>query len=199
MTSDVERADRPALSGAAKVLWAFGAAGLVLLAVCGGGGYWAYRMDASSATQDPDAIRRTTDEIVTIAIPASLAPRNGQNGNLFGAKQARYFGKDVGTLTLTQFNETVLYLHPNEREKIKNQAERLKPKAGQLMVVDVDVFESVIHDQPATFTIGNGTDDAFWIVTGEFQGKDGPVLMEMNVVAPAFTREQVMELLKSMK
>lgn len=200
MTIDGDHIDRAGLSGTAKVLLVFGIAFGVIVALCAGGGYLAYRAATSPATNDAAAIREITDEIATIAIPESLPPLNGKAADFpFGGSQARYHCENVGSLTLTESNEHVLSLHPQERQKLKDQAERLKPKAGEAFISDVEVLETTVHDQPATFTIGNGKDDLFWMVIGEFQGKSGPVLLEMNVEAPAFSKEQVLELLNSIR
>ena len=76
---DSPESGKPGMSGTAKVLMVFGIGFVVLAVLCCGGvgffGYWGYNLAKNAMSQDPETIRRVTDEIVTIAIPDAFEPQ----------------------------------------------------------------------------------------------------------------------------
>jgi len=74
---------RPGMSGTTKVLLGMGiGCGVLVLLCCGFFGastFWLVRAAQHALTEDPNEIRRLTDEIVAIKIPDSLPPKAGMD------------------------------------------------------------------------------------------------------------------------
>ncbi len=200
----------PGMSGTTKVLLGLGiGCGVLALLCCGGAGvtmYWFGKSIQESMSKDPAKIREVTNEIVTIDIPASFQPEMSMDMQIpfaGGMQMAMYRDPAAGaTLTLTQFTSEAIANDPEMREKFETSVDQ-QHKKKQMQVNKSENFETTIHGEAATFAIAEGTADnaagELWQVTGSFHGKAGLAQLMLEAKSSNFTKEQVLELLKSMK
>jgi hypothetical protein len=198
------------MSGTSKVLLGLGiGCGLVLLLCCGGFAgltfYW-YNLAKNATSTDPATIRRVTDEIVSIMIPETLKPEMSMDMKIpfnQGAMQAVVYRNEAAgaTLTLTQFTNEALSNDPNFKTQFETGMS--KHKQQSIAISKSEQFETTINGQKAIFTISQGTApgmaDELWQVTGDFQGKGGPAILTLEAKSTDFTKDQVLDILKSMK
>lgn len=203
---------RPGMSGTTKVLLGMGiGCGVLVLLCCGFFGastFWLVRTAQKAMTEDPNEIQRLTDTIVTIKIPDSLPPKAGMDFSLpfVGTKVMTWVAygieEDRNGLFLAQFSEELV-----KEEDMQEQWKDSMRQSGQHDWDDIKVEESdkvdiTINGSPATFTIAKGQDSKskeVWQVTGSFHGKGGPAMFVMKVDTEDFSREQLGEILDSMK
>ena len=209
---DTPEYSRPGMSGTTKVLLGMGiGCGVLVLLCCGFFGastFWLVRTAQHALTQDPEEIRRLTDQIVNIKIPESLPPKAGMDlsvpivGSKFMTWVAYGVEDDRNGLFLAQFAEGLV-----KEEDMRTQWKDSMRQSGQNDWDDIKVEESdkvdvPINGSPATFTIAKGQDSKskeVWQVMGSFHGKGGPAMLVLKVDTDDFTREQLFEILNSMK
>jgi hypothetical protein len=210
---DVPEPRRPGMSGTSKVLLGLGVGCGALLLICCGvagiGGYYAYNLAKNAMSTDPDTIREVTNEIVTITIPESFEPQSSMDLNLpfnQGQMQAVVYNDNAvqGVLMLFQFGNAAMVNDPNLRQQFDNSLSANKKfQHEHLQIEESEKFETTINHEPATFTIAQGTiadaEGKFWRVTGDFRGKGGFAQLMLNAKSPDVTKEQIMEILQSMK
>jgi hypothetical protein len=203
---------RPGMSGTTKVLLGVGiGCGLFLLLCCGFfgfGSYWMVRMAKNSMTQDPEAIRRLTADIVNVEVPASLPPKIAMDmkvpfyGNFM--QWVAYGDTEHGNgLFLAQFAA-----HITDEENMRTQWRQSMRGTGKNdWDDDVDITESETHEtevngEPARFKVARGKSSKqgeVWQVSGSFRGKSGPGILMLRVKTDEFTKEEVLAILDSMK
>lgn len=209
---DTPEHSRPGMSGTTKVLLGMGiGCGVLVLLCCGFFGastFWLVRTAQQALTEDPNEIRRLTDTIVAIKIPESLPPKAGMDlslpivGTKFMTWVAYGVEDDRNGLFLAQFAEGLV-----KEEDMRTQWKDSMRQSGQHEWDDIKVEESdkvdiPINGSPATFTISKGQDSKdkeVWQVMGSFHGKGGPAMLVLKVDTEDFSREQLSEILNSMK
>ena len=76
-------------------------------------------------------------------------------------------------------------------------------KHEDIEIEETEPFDSKIHDEPAHFEISRGkgreSKEEYWEVVGEFRGLGGPAMLIYKGKASDFTKDQVLEMLSSMK
>jgi hypothetical protein len=175
-----------------------GAVVVVGLAFCAS--YLAFDSLRSVETRDAAQVRSLTDEITAIVIPAPLMPqRANTRGMVGGSKQVRYYAKDSGILTLTEFPEPKFRLGMFKQTSIDDVLNRVKPYKGQGGISTVEEIQPWVNGEQAFFTIGTIKGDNGWQVAGKFQGPRGPVLLEMTVSAPTFSKRKIHEMIHSIR
>ncbi|MEX0979176.1 MAG: hypothetical protein WDZ48_10005 [Pirellulales bacterium] len=204
---------RPGMSGGTKVLLGLGIGCGVLVLLCCGvfgiGGYFFGRSVQHAMSEDPATIRNVTDSIVTIEIPPPLEPKMSLDWTMpildrkvmtmaiYGDKQ------DHSGLVLFQLAEDL-----GDREAMDMQFRNSLRQSGRSQWKEVELkasetFKTEINGSPAEFTLGVGKDEKSGRevaqATGTFSGKGGPAMLFLQVNAKDFTKDQVMEILKSMK
>jgi hypothetical protein len=209
---DSPQVPRQGMSGTAKVLIGAGiGCGLLVLLCCGffGGSAFLFVKEAKdSLSKDPARIREVTESIVTIEIPASLPP-------------AMTFEVRVPILN-TRVMTWAMYGNENQHnmlmlmefagqfdEQNMNMQWRqsMRQNGGREMEdIDIDSSETVDHEvngQPGTFKVMQGKTHGdkrqVWQVMGTFHGKEGQAMLVLHVDETDFTKEQVLELVNSMK
>jgi hypothetical protein len=196
------------MSSGGKVLVALGiGCGVLLLLCCGGiglGGFAIVKIAQNSAVQDPKRIEDITDEIVVIQLPDNLEPVVGLNVNLplVGPVMKGSVYQDKAkdsTLILGQFNQQFADQHSLETQLRQATTE----KHEDIEVEETEPFDSKIHDEPAHFEISRGkgreSKEEYWEVVGEFRGLAGPAMLIFKGKGSEFTKDQVLEMLSSMK
>lgn len=211
---DTPEHSRPGMSGTTKVLLGMGiGCGVLVLLCCGFFGastFMLVRMAKQALTEDPNEIQRLTDTIVNIKIPDSLPPKAGMDLTIpfVGTKFMTWvaYGAEKNdndnALFLAQFSPDMV-----KEEDMRGQWKDSMRQSGQQEWDDIKVEESdkvdiTINDSPATFTIDKGQDSKsreVWQVMASFQGKGGPAIFALKVDTASFTREQLFEILNSMK
>ncbi len=213
---DSPEAPRAGMSGTAKVLiGSFATLGVVVILCCGIGGvgmFWLARSVQHSVSNDPETIREVTAEIASIDIPPLLKPTVSLDlrAPVVGTQMMTMAGytssgddAEKDGLFLMQFGGGLM-----DESKMRVQWRQSMQSSGQGDWENVDVeesekFESEINGQPAQFTIGRGKDnktkDEVWSVFGTFHGRGGPAMMFMKIRSSEFSKEQVYDLLKSIK
>ncbi len=199
------------MSGTTKVLIGLGiGCGVVLLLCCGGFvtvSYWGYNLAKNATSKDPATIQRVTGEIVTIDVPQSFRPESSIDMQIpfgYGSMQMAIYRDPAAKamLMLMQFSSEALANDPNFRGQFDNSMDQQFKK----QVVQAEKSEKAdvtINGEPATFTIveGKGSRSAGQVlqVTGSFHGKTGVAQFVLEAESPDFTREQALEIVKSMK
>ncbi len=205
---------RPGMSGTTKVLLGMGiGCGVLVLLCCGFFGastFWLVRTAQQALTEDPNEIRRLTDTIVAIKIPESLPPKAGMDLSIpfVGTKFMTWVAygveknEDDNALFLAQFSADMV-----KEEDMRTQWKDSMRQSGQkewddIKVEESDKVELTINGSPATFTVDKGQDSKsreVWQVMASFHGKGGPAIFALKVDTEDFSREQLFEILNSMK
>jgi hypothetical protein len=199
------------MSGTTKVLIGLGiGCGVVVVLCCGVvglGGYWFTKAMESAVSKDPATVQRVTGEIVTIDVPQSFRPEASIDTQFpfgQGSMQMAVYSDPAAkaTLMLMQFSGETLANDPNFRGNFEKSMDQQFKK----QVVQAEKSEKTdvtINGEPATFTIveGTGSRSAGQVmqVTGSFRGKTGVAQFVLEAESPDFTREQALEIVKSMK
>ena len=196
------------MSSGGKVLVGLGiGCGLLLLLCCGGiglGGFAVVKIAQQATIEDPKQIHDITDEIVMIEVPEPLDPLLAMNVNLpiIGPvmKGAVYTDKDKeSTLILGQFYQAFA-----DRQNLEAKLrEGTSGRNEDIDVEETEPFDSKIHDEPAHFEISRGkgreSKEEYWEVIGQFKGAGGPAMLVFKGRISEFTKDQVLEMLTSMK
>ncbi len=204
---------REGMSGTSKVLLAFGIGCGVLLVLCCGvfglGGFFMYKFAQNSQVTEPDKIRAVTDDIVEINIPESLEPKIGFDARVpFSGKPfikgAIYSNAaDNSQLIVGQIDEAFANSGDVETHMRQSMRESGHGNQQQLKTLESEDYETTINDQPAKFKISKGLDertkDEFFEAIGSFHGKGGAAMLILRFKSPDYSKEQVMDILKSMK
>lgn len=202
------------MSGTSKVLLAFGiGCGVLLLLCCGVFGvvtFVGYRFAQDTIIAQPDRIREIADEIVTIEIPDTLEPKMAvdvripfvgtrvlKGAAFIDATEKSFlmlgqanpeFGGDSGDIEL-QFNRAM------------NRHNRRNRRAFD--VVETESFETTINDEPTKFKISRvvneESEEEYWRAEGDFLGNGGPAILILEVESADFSKDQILDILKSMK
>jgi hypothetical protein len=203
---------RPGMSSGAKVLIGLGVGcGVLVLLCCGVGGALTFYFSRSfqhAMSKDPATVRQVAESIVEIDVPESLEPKVSLDWtvpilNKRGAMAAFVDRDEHSSLVLFQLDESL-----GNAEVMKTQFNESIRESGQkemkeVAIEDSETFNSQINGSEAEFTVGKGKNQQsgreVWQATGAFDGKDGPAMLFMQLDAADFTKDQVMDVLKSMK
>ena len=209
---DSPEAPRAGMSGTSKLLLGMGIGCGVLVIVCCGGTigslYWIGKTAQEAVTKDPAKIQELTEQIVSISVPDNLPP---QLGMAFVVPIVNFpfmtwvqYGEQDGKnmLGLMQFNPRF------DERQMKSQWRDSMRQNGRGGFEDIDVehserIEQQVNGQDATFTLASGhepgSDKEVWQVSGSFHGKGGPAILFLKADQSLLTKDQVLDILKSMK
>jgi len=212
---DAPDPERRGMSGTTKVLLGFGIGCGVLALLCCGlfsvGGVWMANFFKESVTEDPVKIREIAREIVEMEIPPGLEPKAGLDmRNPFGGERFMtwvvFAGKDKGNenhLMIGQFNAQMAKSGNFETQMRDSMQQSGQGEHEGVDVVESEPFDTKIHEKDAQFRVakaeGRKTKTAYWDVTGSFEGDGGPAIFIMRLKADDFTKEEVLDILNSMK
>ena len=209
---DSPEAPRAGMSGTAKVFIGLGIGCGVLVLLCcgifGGSAFWFVKSTKDSISKDPAKIREVTDSIVTIEVPASLPPAmtfevriplvdtRVMTFAMYGNEQQH------NILMLMEFGQQF-----DEQNMNMQWRQSMRQNSGrEVEDVDVESTETVDHDvngQPAQFKVMKGkthnSKREVWQLMGMFHGKEGQGMLVANLDEADFTKEQVLDIIKSMK
>jgi len=205
--------EKPGMSGTTKVLLVFGIGfGVLGLLCCGGlgvGGYMAVRMLKDSTSTDPEVVKRVTAEIASITVPEALEPKMSMDMQVpFTDKKFMRMVTytdvaDDSVLWLAEFNADI-----GDSEQMESQFRKSMEDGGQrrtedLKVTESEKYEAEINGKPGKFTISKGIEessqDEYFEVLGHFEGKSGPAMLVLRVRSPQFSKDDVMNIVKSIK
>jgi hypothetical protein len=203
---------RPGMSGATKVLLGLGVGcGLIVLLCCGvfgAGTFFVAQMAQQALSNDPDKVHDLTAEIVTIQIPDTLKPLGSLDLNIPIVNTRLMTGvayrdaSQYNVLMLGQFGEQfaddeTMQLH---WKQFSHESGR---HADDVRIEESEKYDTQVNGQPANFTIGKGRDRKaereVWEVAGKFRGHGGPAVLILRLNASDFSKEQVLDVLKSMQ
>jgi hypothetical protein len=202
------------MSGTTKVVLAFGIGCGILALVCCGvlglGGVAAYRFAQKSLIDDPARVREITDEIVAIEVPDALAPKGAIDARIpiVGRpmmKGAFYMDATEKSFLLvgevnSEFGDQTGEIEVQLKESMRQRDNR---RSTNFEVVESEPLDAKINDEDAEFTISRTVDrttnDEYWKAEGKFQGMGGPAILILEAKSPEFTKEQVHDIIKSMK
>jgi hypothetical protein len=197
------------MSGTSKVLLGVGiGCGVLILLCCGTLGVATYvvsRVAQKATIKEPAQIEAIAADIVSMKVPEPLKPLVALDIVLpiVGpvAKGAAYSDESHQSfLALGQFNQSF-----SDRHNLEAQ---LRAGLGQQNDEDVEIQEtfdldSKINDEPASFVISKGigkqSKEEIWEIRGEFHGKSGPALLIFKGKAATFSKDQLLDMLKSMQ
>ncbi|MEX2111796.1 MAG: hypothetical protein WD845_01340 [Pirellulales bacterium] len=201
------------MSGTTKVLLAFGIGCGVLVLLCCGvfgiGGFWVANYAKQSFSDDPAKAREITQDIVKIDIPESLEPQGSVDFRvpIRGDRLMTWaiYGSKEGDnhLILGEFGPTLANSGDFETQLRQSMRETGKGDDEELNILESETYDATIHGEEAAFRIskaeGNESKKAFWQVTGQFRGDAGPAMLIMRLEADKFSKEQVIDVIKSME
>jgi hypothetical protein len=210
---DAPEPERRGMSGTSKVVLAFGIGCGVLLLLCCGvigiGGYFAANYAQDSFSEDPAKAREVTDEIAQINIPDVLEPKASIDARvpftgerlMTWAFYASADGEDF--LILAEFGPMLADTGDLEREVRKSMRESGTVNDEEVDVIESETYDTKIHDEDASFQIakveGRNSGNEYWQATGQFTGDGGPALLILRLSAEEFSKEQVLDIIKSME
>jgi hypothetical protein len=206
---DVPEPRRPGMSGTSKVLLGLGVGcGVMMILCCGvlGLGGWAMvRIAKDSTVHDPKQVEDILDEIVTIEVPESLEPTIGLDVTLpvLGPFLKGVLYQNAGKkniLIVGRFNPSFADRNSFEIQLRNSVQER---DSEDIEVSESEPFDTKIHGEPAQFTIARGmgrkSHEECWEVIGQFQAAGGPAILIFKARTGDFTKDEVLDMLKSMK
>lgn len=210
---DSPQAPAPGMSSGAKVLLGLGIGCGVLVLLCCGGGIVATiffgRSMQQAISEDPATIRMVTESIVEIDVPESLPPQMSLDWtvpivNRKMMTMAVYADKDEhSALVLFQMDEDF----GNPAVMRTQFEESMKESGGQdfdeVELEESEKFTTEINGSEAEFTVGRGKREEdgreVWQAIGTFEGKGGPAMLFLQLDGEAFTKDDAMGILQSMK
>jgi hypothetical protein len=198
---------KPGMSSGAKVAIilcvVFGGLAVLCCGFFGAVGWWS----SKAMINDPAKVAAKTAEIATIDIPAPLQPVMAMDMNVPFVGQMMvmvvYNGPNNSMLMLTAAGEGMD--EASRAEMQRGMAEGMKQqnvKQQEMIVAESDSKKVTIGGEEVEFTIEqgeapNGTSRIRAV--GTFPGSIGPVTLLLDVDANAVTREQVDDMLDSIR
>lgn len=209
---DAPEPERRGMSGTTKVLLGFGIGCGLLLVICCGvfgvGGMWVLNYAQNSISEDPAKVRDVTADIVAIEIPKGLEPKAVFDMHVpFSGERLMTWVSYESTqgdnhLVLGQFGASIAKMGDFESQLRKSIDESRKDKDEDVDVVESETFDSKINDENAQFkisqTTGRTSKKEYWDVIGQFRGNAGPAMIMIRLDSAEFTKEQLLDVLKSM-
>ena len=199
--------------GGNKLLMGLGIGCGVSLLLCCGGFFFMQQWAENAFSDDPAVVVQTTELITEIDIPPQMDPQVSMDVKIPFTDQRFMtmvmYGNEEGQqfLLLAQFDNELL----DETNRDDMAAQVKESLQGQLdteqnITLDEEAAEQIertIRDLAATFAIAKGTSDDtgvdVWYVTGTFEGRRGPVFMDFVAPTEDFTREEIGQLLDSIR
>lgn len=171
-------------------------AGGGVLLCCGGGAWWIN----SIQTENPQEVIARTKEMVDIEIPDDFQPQKGMNANVFGFKMklAVYKLKSADgmlmlmSMSAAEANQDAQMRNVLQGEVAKNLTiNNLKTRKFEVRgeIVDFKFAQSENMD--------NG--DPWRQVTGTFAGKEGTVMLMLQIEEEAYDEDVVIKMIESIK
>lgn len=178
--------------------------GGIMLLCCGAGAYL-FNKVKNASSDDPVVIKRVTQEIVTIDVPGEFNPMVAVVVDvpvIPKVKMVVYQGAtEDTTLMLMQLD-----VPPDEVEQgdVRQKMREQGGNAGELRNAEVmPAKEFVINGKTVQFDITKGvsenTNEKVVQIQGVFQGKDGMVILLMQIPEQDYKEENVVQMLKSIK
>ena len=179
-------------------------AGGGFLLCCGACAFFGYSFQPTIA-EAPADVEKAKSEIIEMEIPASFQPGQAMKFDnfMFSMKFANYEHKEhKGQLTLAHFR--VKIGDPNAQElQMREQLRQQGHASRNLLNAKTEQKEFQIRGEkvPVTFMAGKDAVDGkdYRQVTGMLPGKQGPVLLVLEVEADAYDEEAVTKMLESIK
>jgi hypothetical protein len=203
------------MSGTTKLLVGLGCGcSLAILACAGivGTVVWTTtRYVKEAASDEPATIRRLTNEIVSIEVPATLEPRISFDAKVPFSKEplgvAVFYASKADDAELMLIELRAPIADKREREKIEAQIHEFLEKGDRpekrVRVESSTPHDVTIHGEPGRFVIGKGVspDDKrpMWQVTGEFAGAQGPSQFRFVGPVDAYSEADLLQMLDSMQ
>ena len=201
------------MSGTTKVLLAFGiGCGVLVLLCCGVFGITGYsgrELLQRVVQRRPGQGADITDAIVTIEIPESLEPQGSldlrvpiqgdriMTGALYGSKEGD------NHLIIGEFNPEMVDSGDIETQFRKSMRGTDRGEHENLDIIESETYDAKINGEDAAFRVskaeGRESKKAYWQVTGEFRGDAGPAMLIMGLEADKFSKDDVINIIKSME
>ncbi len=193
--------------------WGLGiGCGLLLLACCGGVGFFGYMFAKGvQVSEDPAVASRLADEIANFDVPDSVSPKESMKFEIpFFTAIPKFrmviYHEDEGTGVMILGEFTLDYAEANP-EQIRAQMDQTLAQQGRNLPPLTDVeskdFTTDINGQPATFRISTGKnpDDgqSYVRVQGPFKTEKGTGFIFAQLREEGFSKEQAEDLIKSIK
>lgn len=178
-----------------------------LLLLCCGGVVYVVSKIKNSASGDPAVVKQVTQEIVTIDIPVEYRPIQSVEMDLPiipKIKMAVYQGATESTsLVLMEINVPAEDIEAQQDEMRNNMKEQGRGGVELENVEKLPLTEVTIQGQkvPFQFTKGNDPNTGKKIiqVQGVFKGKNGMIMLMLQVPEADYKRENIDKMLKSIK
>ncbi|MEX0701066.1 MAG: hypothetical protein WD069_03135 [Planctomycetales bacterium] len=181
---------------------------------CGGVMWFGWRMQ-STIVQNPDQVREATAEIVEMEIPERFRPTIGydmKNMPLFGRfmpgqmQMVLYQTGGGGSMFVAGFDRSTMRGDPQQQMR---DAMRQQPAAGGgPRKLDIEeggtvVREFEIRGQQVAFTFAKAHDPQtgrdFHQITGEFDGKAGAVMIQIQLPEQEYDEAEIVRMLESIE
>lgn len=216
-----EAQPKKGMSSTSKVLIILGSiGGLCLVACCGGGAFLFYKAkDMVSFSQDAATVKKNTEEIVLIDVPADFAPAQSMKFSMMGVsmKWAIYTkaGSNDAMLMLMEMNQPGMAAQGGAGAKQQRDQMLQAMRQQQAQQGGAGQFNTEINEQSAKsrkFKINGETVEFDFIkgtrpnggdvhqVVGVFPSRGGGVVMLMLIVpADGYDEEAIVTMIKSIR
>lgn len=207
-------AEAPQRSGCGRIFFIGSGCGCLLLLVvcCGILGVGAYSVP-KMASMDPVRVKEVREQIAEVQIPEEFTPAQSFDLTIPVLDQKMltwsvYEGRDdSGVLVLAEFGRSMAATVDDAIRELENSLAQqgTAPKELEINEDETDKQEFVIRDQPSEFIFAKGKekdsddDREYWFVTGTFPGREGKAVLLLIVDAEKLSREQIVELIQSIK
>jgi hypothetical protein len=193
------------MSGTTKLLVGLGVGcATVGLLCCGGFAAISFLTgDYTSRTTNSfaSAVRGRTAEIADMELPERLSPVTSVQASRSGQ----------ASMTCVAYADSLtnssLAMAEFDQSSAENMRGQLDDSLGgalrreELLGEESEKLECQIHGQQATFTVikgtGQETQQPYWRASGTFRGKNGPAILVLQLRSPNYTKQQLIEVLKS--
>ncbi len=202
---------KPGMSSGAKVLLGLGiGCGVLVLLCCGGFGisiYFFGRSIQQAMSEDPAKVRTVAADIVTVDVPEDLEPKTSLNWTVPVIDKTVWMAifadaTEQAALVLFQLEDD-LENSDMLQAQFKNSMQQSGSKWKEIQLEESETYTTEIEGKPAEFNVGKGNEKQsgreVWQAKGVFQGKGGAALLFMQLNAEDFTKDDVMNVLKSLK
>jgi hypothetical protein len=206
--------ERPGMSGGTKVLLTLGiGCGVFAVLCCGALGvgiYMGVQMFRSSITNDPPRVQSIAEEICEIEIPEALSPTIACDvthypliGQVYPTWAVFTDAGDESFLALGQFSE-LLGSDEDMQSRFRDALRQSRRKEWEeVEIAQSEVREREIRGEPARFRISQGvgrdTHNEYWQAEGRMRGKGGPAVLRLRLKSPAFTKDDAIKVIDSIK
>ncbi|QDV51446.1 hypothetical protein [Gimesia fumaroli] len=192
------------MSTGVKVLLILLGVGGVVLLLCCGGLFYAFRSTEFKMTEKKEDIIDIQNEITEITIPDSFKPQAGMSMKIVGMEMRMAIYEEAakqGALILMSIGTPDDGMVDLEKEFQKNMRQN-NQNQRELKINKEEEREFMIKGKKVTFNFAEGTDKngkEFHQISGVFAGKKGPAFLFVQIASDTYNEEEIVKMIESIK